>query len=281
MRINEPERLQHMKDSFVSFKDISDDWIINIRGKLRDEATAFLKENLGDKLSIFEFLDDSMGWIVSALEMLKVAKYDYVFMWNEDHLNIAHQELYDTIVSEMTKADADYIGYSWWIFGKDRRFFDRFDSELDMQCYDNIDIIDMTPKKWKILIKSGYSYFLMSLCGIYKKDFLRKMMIRDKNKLPIFLTKFLFKAMGLINILGIRFNTKKGFRCVNRFFRYKLRRYPKETPFELEKDETRIDMLPLRIALVRQELFACIDDDLNVHGYSLISRGLYKTSVKN
>lgn len=281
MRINEPERLKHMKDSFVSFKDISDDWIINIRGKLRDEAVAFLKENLGDKLTIFELLDDSRGWIVNALDMLGSAKYDYVLLWNEDHLNIAQQELYGIIVSEMVKNNADYIGYSWWIFGKDRWYFDNLTDKLEIKHVNNIDIVDMTLKKWKTLVKSGYPYFLMSLCGIYKKDFLWKMMLSDKNKLPIFLTNLLFKAMGFINILGIKFNTKKWFRYVNKFFKYKLRRYSKETPFELEKDGTRIDILPLKIALTRQELFACIDDDLNVPGYSLVSRGLYKTSVKN
>lgn len=276
MRINEPERLQHMKDSFMSFNTISDDWVINIRGKLRDEAIAFLKENLGDKLTLFELLDDSSGWITNALEMIKDVKYDYVLVWNEDHLNIALQELYGAIVSEMAKTNADYIGYSWWVFGKDRWYFDKLSDKLKIKRCNNIDIVDMTPMKWKMIMKNGYPYFLLSLCGIYKKDFLRQMMLKDANKLPIFLTKFIFKAMGFINILGLKFNTKKGFRRVNKFFRYKLRRYSKETPFELEKDETRIDMLPLRMALARQELFACIDDDLNVSGYSLVNRGLYK-----
>lgn len=46
---DEPERLQHMKDFFMSFNVISDDWIIiNIREDLRDEVIDFLKENLGD-----------------------------------------------------------------------------------------------------------------------------------------------------------------------------------------------------------------------------------------
>ena len=47
IRINDCERLQHMKDSFLSFNTISDDWLINVRGKLREEAVLFLKE-LGD-----------------------------------------------------------------------------------------------------------------------------------------------------------------------------------------------------------------------------------------
>lgn len=279
LRVNDRERLQHLKDSFRSFHAVSDNWLINVRGKLRDETVAFLKENLGQKMVLFELLDDSRGWITNALDMLKSARYDYVLIWNEDHLNTAPQELYNSMVVDMANADADYLGYSWWLFGKDRGFFDRLADELEMRHGDTIDVIYMTRKKWNMLLESGYPYFLLSLCGIYKKDLLQQMMLNDTKKLPMFLTKFLFKVMGFLNVIGIRFNTKKAFDRINGLFFNKLRKYPKETPFEIEKPPTRVDMLPLRIALPRQELFACIDDDLNVQGYSLVSRGLYNTAV--
>lgn len=279
MRINEPERLQHMKDSFMSFRDISDDWVINIRGKLRDEAVTFLKENLGDKLNLFELLDDSRGWITNASDMLKSARYDYVLIWNEDHVNLAPQNLYGPLVADMASAGADYMGYSWWLFGKDRGFFDHLGDELNMQHYGTIDVVHMTRKKWNMLLGSGYSYFLMSLCGVYKKDLLRRMIANDVKKMPMFFTKFLFKVMGFLNIMGIRFNTKNAFDRINALFFNKLRKYPAYTPFELEKPPTRTDMLPLAIALPRQELFACIDDDLNISGYSLVNRGLYNRAT--
>jgi 6-phospho-3-hexuloisomerase len=44
----------------------------------------------------------------------------------------------------------------------------------------------------------------------------------------------------------------------------------------MEKSGERYDMLPIRFAFPNQELFACIDDDLNTEGYSLVSRGVYK-----
>lgn len=279
MRINEPERLQHMKDSFMSFRDISDDWVINIRGKLRDEAITFLKENLGDKLNFFELIDDSKGWITNASDMLKSARYDYVLIWNEDHVNLAPQNLYGSMVADMANANVDYLGYSWWLFGKDRGFFDRLSDELDIQHCSTVDVVRMTRKKWNMLLRSGYPYFLMSLCGIYKKDLLRRMMMNDAKKMPMFFTKFLFKVMGFLNVVGIRFNTKKAFDKINTLFFNKLRKYPAYTPFELEKPPTRTDMLPLIIALPKQELFACIDDDLNIPGYSLVNRGLYNRAT--
>jgi hypothetical protein len=38
--------------------------------------------------------------------------------------------------------------------------------------------------------------------------------------------------------------------------------------------------LPINWALPSQEIFACIDDDHGIHGYSLISRGLHKNDAE-
>lgn len=278
MRINEPERLQHMKDSFMSFKDISDNWLINIRGALRDEAVAFLKENLGDKLTLFELLDDSRGWIENSLEMLFDAKYDYVLFWLEDHVNVAPVIVYSDIVKEMREQHVDYLLYSWWMSGRARAPFDNLADELEMKKLAHIDVLDLTEDGWRKMIANGYKYYILSLLGIYKKSFLVGIMENDRNKLPLFLTKFLFKIMGFMNKIGIRFNTKNGFLLIDKLFFHKLRRYDKECPFDLEKAPTRTDILPFRMALSRQELFACIDDDLDIPGYSLIKRGAYSSA---
>ena len=54
-----------------------------------------------------------------------------------------------------------------------------------------------------------------------------------------------------------------------------LRRWPKETPFDFEKKHYDTHWLPLRMSISKHELFACLDDDNDVEGYSLQSRGLY------
>lgn len=51
--------------------------------------------------------------------------------------------------------------------------------------------------------------------------------------------------------------------------------WPIETPFDFEKGGFDTKWLPLRIALSKKELFASIDDDRGIEGYSLQSRGLY------
>ena len=52
-------------------------------------------------------------------------------------------------------------------------------------------------------------------------------------------------------------------------------RWPKETPFDFEKKSTDFYILPIKMAIPKIELFACIDDDNGVQGYSLHSRGQY------
>ena len=45
--IDNDERLQRMKDSFYSFKDIkAKEWVINIRGSLKHKAGNFLRKEL-------------------------------------------------------------------------------------------------------------------------------------------------------------------------------------------------------------------------------------------
>lgn len=58
-----------------------------------------------------------------------------------------------------------------------------------------------------------------------------------------------------------------------------FRRWPKGTPYDFEKNPTDYYLLPFKMAIPRFELFACIDDDNGVAGYSLHARGLYSKRV--
>jgi hypothetical protein len=101
IRINSLSRLEHFKNSFFSFKELSDDWVINIRGTFRDEAISFLRSELNNKLNLFTLLNDNRGWITNALEMLNVAKYQYILVWNEDHMNISTTDHIISVIKEM------------------------------------------------------------------------------------------------------------------------------------------------------------------------------------
>ncbi len=278
LRINSLSKLEHMKSSFFAFNSTSDDWLLNIRGTFRDEAISFFREQLGEKVTIFNLLDDSRGWITNALEMLENAKYEYVLVWNEDHVNVAPQAYMKDVVSEMKKNDIEYLPYTWWLFGKTRKAFDDMAKEIDFKKGNTISYLDLTVEKWKKIRETGYPFFIISMCGIFKKEFLMRMWQNDQKRLPFGLKKFIFKVFGALTEVGFpKTGHKELFDKINRVvFRNKIRKYPKVTPFEMEKSGERYDMLPIRFAFPNQELFACIDDDLNTEGYSLVSRGVYK-----
>jgi hypothetical protein len=275
MLISNPRRLQHFKDSFYSFKEISDDWLVNIRGDLRNEAIVFLQEELGDKLILFELLDDKRiggGWFKNSLEILEKAKYDYIFVWNEDHLNLVSQEIYSKIIKEMVKENVDYLMYSWWIFGKYRKNFVL--ENLEKHKY--IDIVYLTKKLWKQQLKKGHDKYIISMTGIFKKKFLIKLLKKERCKLPIWFTTNIFRTMILLDKLGIKFNHRQYYDFINRLVFGKLTKWSNNYPFDLEKSPYRWDILPIKMGLPKYELFACIDDDLGYLGSDLISRGLYK-----
>ncbi len=77
----------------------------------------------------------------------------------------------------------------------------------------------------------------------------------------------------IISALGI-FDSKL-FKKVVSTNHPRLRRWPKDTPFDLEKRVTDTFWLPLRVSLPKIELFAPIDDDLRGYPGSLQTRGLY------
>lgn len=278
LRIDSLSRLQHMKDSFLSFEGASDNWLINVRGVFRHEAIAFLKEQLGDRLNLYTLLDDPRGWMTNSLDMLKEAKYDYIFVWNEDHINTTSIDRMKQIVTEMDKNKVDYLLYSWWMLGRAREAFDTVAKDIGLKNDSAISYLTLTEESWDKVRKAGYPYYLVSMCGIFHKDFLEKMWQKDKFRIPNFFRKLIFKILYELTKFGFRRdNHKQIFEKINRYvFLNKIRKFPKETPFEMEKSSERVDVLPLVFALPKEEFFACIDDNLGENGYSLIERGLYK-----
>lgn len=271
MMVNDLERFQHLQDSFFSFKNISDDWIINIRGKLRNEVVNFLKDNLSDKGRFFNLLDEERGWFNNSIAILKEAKYDYILLWNEDHINIANENIYKHIISEMNENNIDYMIYTAWFDGEYRKAFE-VDTLKEGQY---IDIVYLTKNLWKKQLQKGYDYYLVSMPGIFKKDFLLKILNKERGKLPRFITTNLFRSMIYLDKIGLKFNHRKSYDFINRLLFCRLTKWTKYKPFDLEKSPYRFDILPLNIALPKHELFGCIDDDIGFNGSQLIKRGLY------
>ena len=113
--IDNDERLQRMKDSFFSFRDINPkEWVINIRGSLKYKAGNFLKKELGEDLNLF-YLQSKQGWMYDSLMISKKINSDYVFSWIEDHILISSPADLKNCILEMNEFNVDQLWYSFLI----------------------------------------------------------------------------------------------------------------------------------------------------------------------
>jgi hypothetical protein len=58
------------------------------------------------------------------------------------------------------------------------------------------------------------------------------------------------------------------------------KQYSIQTPFNFEINPKENWFLPIRWAYPKSEVFACIDDDHGIKGYSIVSRGEYQSKIK-
>ncbi len=277
MKMDNADRLQHFKDSFDSISDISDDWLINIRGLYRNQALDYIREKLKGRMIEFSLLDDKRRWSRNALEMTAKAKYNYILMWNEDHINLVPQDIYKELVKELAENKVDNMTYSWWFFGRQNRCFNGY-KKKELKY---VDIVELTPEVWEKIKARGYVYGFISVIDIFHKDLLHKVLKEDIKKWSNFSSKFVYKMIHLPSWFGFKINEMDYYhffqRINHKFFRDKFPFYTLEGPFNVEKENFRTDYLPLTFAIPRQELFACINKDMNMGEgrYTLLDRGLY------
>ena len=120
--IDNNERLQRMKDSFHSFKNINpDQWVINIRGRLELKASRFLKKELGNKIKLYHF-HSRQGWFFDTKNMIANIKSKYVFIWVEDHILINNCATLKNCILEMEKYKVDQLWYSFFTKEIKKRF---------------------------------------------------------------------------------------------------------------------------------------------------------------
>ncbi len=237
-RIDSRERLLRMKDSFSSFEGASiDKWIINARGPLGDEALQFLRENVGDKLVEYN-IESNGGWMRDTQSMIAAVETDYLLYWIEDQICLCGADRLNDVVSEMKLLDAEYMGYSWFGLGT---FIAEFDG-LSQESLSCMSVVDYDKEAHKIRLQNslrviGTKSAIISLAGIFSKTLFYRL-VQDR-----------------------------------KFF---LRRWPKETPFDFERLWNDTSVLPLKYGVPKFEIFCTIDDDNQVPGSSLISRGLYE-----
>lgn len=167
-RIDEEERFLRMKDSFNSFSSIdSDNWVINIRGKYKEEAALFLKNKLGKKLSL-TFLDSKNDWSKDSLSVFSNIKSDYVLYWVEDHLNLVKPQIFSNLIEEMRLTGSKILHYSWWGYYKKVAPYRDLIKVNKKELLTTYSILRSDVKK---VVRYEKDNYIISLCGIMETNF--------------------------------------------------------------------------------------------------------------
>jgi hypothetical protein len=241
-RIDSEERLLRMKDSFNSFcaADI-EKWVVNIRGPFKNEAAEFLKKNLGGRLKLFE-LESKKGWFHDSQQMLAEINSEYVFFWIEDHLCMAGVNYFNQVVSDMKMFGAEYLLYTAFHEGDTLGSYSCLPS-VESDTIIQLDYDVKSHAQRMEFVKNNTiicANFIIGCCAIFNNKLFKKVLLTND---PL------------------------------------IKRAPKETPFDFEKNEKATHWLPIKVAQTKKEFFAFIDDDHDRKGYSLMSRGLYPNRV--
>ena len=141
----------------------------------------------------------------------------------------------------MQISNSEYLSYSWFGLGAS---IDEFNN-IQKDEYENIFSLDYNKKSHKIRIKNskhilGIKPYIIGLPGVFSKKLFKKIILSRR---PY------------------------------------LKRWPKYTPFDFEKNGNDTSFLPIRFGVPKIEIFCTIDDDNRWPGSSLVSRGLYPNRV--
>lgn len=227
--INDNIRFERLKLSFLSFKNCNfENWVINLRGSYRKQVCEYLIENIEkEKLDIS--IQDTLGdWFINSRKIYSKIKGEYIFLWNEDHMNISSQKNFDEIINEISINDIDQFKYSWFHNGLDLKSAQFLGFSVGKKIiYDNY-TLNKHAKRSEFSKKQSIkdNSFLISMTSIFKKTFFKKILFSND---PI------------------------------------IKRWSRQTPFDFEKCSYDIHWLPFRLGYPREELFASIDDN---HGES-------------
>ncbi len=236
--INDKERFFRMRDSFMSFQNASiARWIINVRGNYKTQSINFFKKKLKRKKH-FLFKLDSGDWFKDTIKLTKLINTHLVFFWTEDHVCLRNVKKFDSIVKDMRNKNIDYLQYSWFING------------LGIKSLESVNY-----KQTKNIIFFNYTKKVLNK----RLEWFKKNQI-DNHLLYIISQQSIMKSTLFRKILNIK----------------EFSFFKKNLPFAFEKNHRFTNWLPYKIALVKKEFFASIDDDVGHKNYSLISRGLYK-----
>lgn len=279
--INSQEKLELFKETFQRVYAVSDNWLVNIRGKNRTQAIDFIVASFSDHDSncIFYSNLDEHNWASATTAMLLDSRYEYIYVYLEDHFLLKPVSHFQTVIQDMKKCQIDYFQYSFFNIGLSLQNSEVLYPDYSEYFYH----FKMQQKNFEFLKRNNRHLYPFSLAGICTKDYFKKLLSIE--------SRHLVRVPSLVqilmeNILFMYPRNRKFWFVVNRYasrlgIRFVI--YPKETPFNLEKSLFDCDpsLLPMTVGGLKEELFANWDDDNRLSNSSLIKRGLYPSNLKH
>lgn len=273
--INSNEKFDLFKQTFPRVYDISDNWLINIRGKYRDDILKYIKTDYVnvEKNCIFFSGLDSRDWAKSTQKMLEKSKYDYVYVFLEDHFLLKPLDYFRKVILDMRKNNIDYFQYSFFNVGLHTNSMENDYPEFTDFFYS----FTLQQNRIEEMKRKHRYFFPYSLASISSKEYFLSILRLEKKILVrpiVFLQEILEKTI-------LKYpNNRKFWFILNKFFKnlnIRFVLYPPSTPFNIEKSLFDMDgsLMPIKIGVLRDELFSNWDDDNGVSDSSLIKRGLY------
>ncbi len=185
--INSDFKFKLFKQTFSRVYNISDNWLVNIRGKYREDVANYIRENFGTsrKHCIFFSRLDSDDWAKSTRKMLESSKYDYVYVFLEDHFLLKPIDHFKEVIRDMIDSKIEYFAYSFFDIGLSVKSAEGLDPDYSKHFYSFQLSMDRLGYLKKVN-RNFYPYSLVSICS--KKYFEKLLRIEDKLliKVPFF-----------------------------------------------------------------------------------------------
>lgn len=273
--INSDIKFELFKETFPRVYGISNNWLINIRGKYHENCIKYVQDNFPDfreNCHFFPNLYDN-DWAKSTRAMLENSKYDYIYVFLEDHFLLKPLDYFKDVIRDMIDSKVEYFMYSAFNIGLSVHSAEGLYPDYSKYFF-HFQFDEKNITYLKENNSQFYPYSSVSICT--KKYFEKILTIENKLllKVPFLLQAFMeknfftypknrvfwFGVNKLVSYFGIRFVI-----------------YPPSTPFNTEKSLFDCDskLLPLKVGCLMEELFANWDDDNGISNSSLIKRGLY------
>jgi hypothetical protein len=240
LRIQSSDRLERLATCLDHLQRAqAQAWVFNIRGACRAEAAQLVREKAPCEFRV-SHLESEAGWFHDTSRLLEEVRSEFVVFAIEDHFLMANPLTLERTVREMHDLAIDHLEYSWHPRVHPSQLMQGMSPvEGEFTLSATLDVASNAQRHRNYLAHLGYggSVYIISLCSIMRTELFRK---------------------------------------VCRSQHPDRRRFNVMAPFDAERSGCDIDLLPIRIAHPKIELFAALDDD-NIHpGSSLHQRGLYR-----